>query len=579
MQQLNIISTTNAQFDIEFSKIMKKINTKKLSEIEPTFDEFMQVQTVIIDYIKNKKRKVYGGYALDKLLTNINTKLAIYDDFDTPDIEFYTVDPMGDLVTLCDTLHDMGFKNVIGQEAKHRETYSIYVNFQLYCNITYMPANIYMNIRFYKINDLVMVHPWFMNIDFFKMFTDPFFSYWRLEKHFDRYLKLQSTYPLPNVDPQLIINGYDDENFNFLLKLLQNFLASSDTFVLTGFYTYNYYSAFNEVKLNITDSYTCQIPYLEAFTTNYVSDGLAIVDFYNQLPEHLKNKCSHLEFYPFGQFYGYNTVFYYDNSPLLYLFSNNNRCIPFKNVPLNVFDNQTLDFNFINHKKINIASYDFNILHSLVMLLKIRVDKIEDDWVPILYSHINGLVNFRNIYLNNSNKTIFDETIYQSFVIEHKGKVLSPEREKKLIIQFRKKLNKPLIFRYEPGSSNKPGKYFFPNSSGNQIFSSNHSKLKIDNLNYNYVNDLENIESAESDRIKKSTKSTEPTESTESTESTELTEPAKLMNLLEFEEANEIEELIESIELFNSNKFVELDNSANPVVKLSYSAILSKSIK
>jgi hypothetical protein len=193
MSLLDIVSTQDEQFKENYPKIMKKIGKKKLTEMEPTIDEISKVNGIIIDYIKVNKRKVYGGYALNKLLIAKNPSLAIYDEIDTPDIEFYSPDPLGDLVKLCDKLTESGFKNVIGQEAQHKETYSIFVNYQLYCDISYMPSNIYSKVRFIQMEGFYLIHPWFMTIDYFRMFTDPLVSYWRLEKHFARYLKLQKT--------------------------------------------------------------------------------------------------------------------------------------------------------------------------------------------------------------------------------------------------------------------------------------------------------------------------------------------------------------------------------------------------
>ena len=85
-------------------------------------------------YIKEKKRKVYGGFGLNMLLVDKNPKYALYDDSDVPDIDFYSPEPLVDLVILCDKIFEAGFKPVIGQEAMHKETYSIFVLFPLLFN-------------------------------------------------------------------------------------------------------------------------------------------------------------------------------------------------------------------------------------------------------------------------------------------------------------------------------------------------------------------------------------------------------------------------------------------------------------
>ncbi|NDB83644.1 MAG: hypothetical protein EB127_13110, partial [Alphaproteobacteria bacterium] len=59
---------------------------------------------------------------------------------------------------LCDKIHAAGFKPVLGQEAQHKETYSVYVNYQLYCDITYVPNKIYNKIKFIEIDNIRYVH-------------------------------------------------------------------------------------------------------------------------------------------------------------------------------------------------------------------------------------------------------------------------------------------------------------------------------------------------------------------------------------------------------------------------------------
>ena len=168
MNSLDIVLTENDEFKSNYPNIMKKIKKKKLVDIEPKLIEINQVYKLILDFIKKNKRKIYGGFALNKLLINKNKSYAIYDDTDVPDIDFYSPDPIEDLINLCDELSKYGFKSVQGSEAQHSETYVIFVNYQEYCNISYMPKNIYNKIKFIKIDDFIYVDPWFMMIDYFR---------------------------------------------------------------------------------------------------------------------------------------------------------------------------------------------------------------------------------------------------------------------------------------------------------------------------------------------------------------------------------------------------------------------------
>ena len=68
MSSLDIVTTEDEQFKEYYPKIMKKVEKKKLMEMEPTLEEITKVHEIINDFIKTNKRKVYGGYALNKLL-------------------------------------------------------------------------------------------------------------------------------------------------------------------------------------------------------------------------------------------------------------------------------------------------------------------------------------------------------------------------------------------------------------------------------------------------------------------------------------------------------------------------------
>ena len=446
--KLNLVDDNIDKFKDYYPEMMKKVNKQKLDIIEPRISEVNSVYSLIKDFIISKKRKIYGGYALNLLIMQKNKSLAFYDESDTPDIDFYSPEPLKDLKELCDIIHNAGFSPVVGQEAQHKETYAIFVNYKEYCNISYMPYNIYNKLKFieYTYNDsktktMVLTHPWFMMIDYFRMFTDPMISFWRLEKTYERYILLQKTYPLPLIKSPLVIPEYKNKEVVKYMTLL-----------------FNEISNYNPINC----------PYYEAYSTNYIDDGLKIIQFIKSLNN---DKLSYVEYYPFFQFYGFNVVIFYEDTPILYLYSNNKRCIPYKRVTISKDGKKGSDNN-----EINIGSFDFNILHALIILVKVRIDNI-DNWNDLLYKYINNIVLFRDTYLKKHSKTIYDDTIFQSFVIECTGEIIPPDRERRLRIEVKKKLGKPYIYKYDPAVSKNSGTFIFLNSSGNRI--NNNANLKL----------------------------------------------------------------------------------------------------
>jgi hypothetical protein len=520
MSSLELVKTKDSDFKEEYPNLKKKVEYKKLKEFEPKIEEIEQVYSIIKNFIIEKNRKVYGGYALNLLLKQKDPKLAIYDDYELTqaDIEYYSSTPMEDLVELCDKIYKAGFKPVVGQEAQHGETYTIFVNYRKYCDITYIPNNINRKARFIQLDGFNLIHPWFMMIDYFRMFTDPMTSYWRLEKTFDRYKRMEKTYPLPLISKPLVLAPYKDKGVSESMNMIFDFIVGKDSVLLTGFYVYNYYMSQSDYKKSNKNYDYLNIPYLEAYSTNYVQDGLDVLEFIKSMPENLSSKLTHKEYFPFFQFYGYNFVVYYDDGvdrvPILYFYSNNKRCIPYKQTEYIKFDNLNKSKPIVNSKqKINIGCFDHNILHALIILVKIRVDD-DNDWNDILYKYINGLVAFRNYYLEKNKKTIYDDSIFQGFVVECMGEVMEPDRERRLLIEVRKKLGKPYVFKYDPSTSKPPGRYTFANSSGNEITKESQLKLKKENLSKQLADDLENEEigdSSDSQSTATTETSSEPT--------------------------------------------------------------------
>ena len=112
----------NINKNIDFIKKEAEIYSKNI--LEPTIDEFNKVKKIILNYIKKNKKIIYGGFAIDLYIKNINPKDKIYNDHEFKDVEFYSYDPLNDLKNLCDILYNKDFKEVIGRQAQHSETYT-----------------------------------------------------------------------------------------------------------------------------------------------------------------------------------------------------------------------------------------------------------------------------------------------------------------------------------------------------------------------------------------------------------------------------------------------------------------------
>ena len=201
----------------KLDQIIEEATDIKIKTLEPTLEECLQVKEVINDYISKKKRIIYGGTAYNTLIIQKLKKDAIYKENDCKDIEFYSPKPIEDIMELADILHEKNFKYVQVRQAMHAETYTLFVNFEQCCDVSYMPSNIFLNTPAITIDRIMYAHPMWILVDILRQYNDPITSYWRLkDKTFFRANVLLKHYPLElaNVSLPKPDNKHDKINFS-----------------------------------------------------------------------------------------------------------------------------------------------------------------------------------------------------------------------------------------------------------------------------------------------------------------------------------------------------------------------------
>lgn len=420
---------------------------------EPTLSENKQIYNELINFIINKKRIVYGGYAQNSLIIMKNKIDAFYKEHDTPDVEFYSYEPLVDLIELCDYLKSKNFKFVEGSTGVHDGTYKIFVNFVNYCDITYLPKNIYDNLKYIEYNKLKLCHPNFLLMDIYRVFTDPMTSYFRLEKSFKRYIRVYKYYPIENTNKEIKFTNLISEN---ILKTIRKEIIHNSNYIVVGSYAYNYYVS------KINNKKVVKINYYEIITENIEDEGPKI---YNQLNKLFNNKIKVKEYYPFFEFFDKRIEFIYENQVILQVYNNNNRCIV---------------YNMSDKKKTKFGTNQLVLLYLLSKYNYYLVNRniVESNNYLNMFLQLNDA---KNKYLDKHNITVIDTSPFTDFKFNCIGKPIDLIREERLKIKEKKKLGKLLKFRYEP--LGKPGKipdYIFDNISGNEIL--NNKYLIIKNL-------------------------------------------------------------------------------------------------
>jgi hypothetical protein len=441
------------QIKINMDNIVDNATLVAKKTIEPTIDESNNIYKDILDFIKKKKRIIYGGYAQNSLIKKKNINDGFYRDaIDTPDIEFYSFEPLKDLYELCRMLYDKKYKYVTSTEGVHEGTYKIFVNFQNYCDISYLPKNIYDNLQYIEYNNLRCCHPNFMLIDIYRVFTDPMTSYWRLNKSFTRYLRLYKYYPLIE-NKNNIIKFQNITNDN-ILKMIRVNIIHDSKYIVVGSYAYNYYIK----KLNESSETLIKINYYELIVENLNIEGNII---YQKLKKVLNN-ITVKEYYPFFEFFDYKIEYLYNDKVILCVYNNNNRCVV---------------YNKSEKKRTYFGTNQLVLLYLLINHIYYIVNRnsIESNNYYNMFIKLN---NAKIKYLNKHDITVLDFSPFQDFKINCIGKTIPVDRLERLNIIKKKSQGKNLKFKYEPSDKIlEAPEYVFSNSSGNQV--TNEKKLII----------------------------------------------------------------------------------------------------
>lgn len=480
---------TDEDYDEILSKLPEIIKeaAKKAGEVlEPTIEEKREVMEVIKDFIRQKGRKVYGGTAINETIKAINPADAIYDQYKFSDIEFYSPTPVPDLVELCNILYEKKYKYVIGREAQHEETYSIFVNFQLYCDITYVPVRVYNGIKTIEIDGIHYVHPHFILIDQLRIMNQPLTAAeQRWEKTFKRMYLLLKNYPLEYYDKPLKIPKPDNEISSYISKIKSDFMTISDVqeiCLISGFEAYNFYIRHAQGDRTVEqmartaatshmENYLSNVPYFELVSVSYHE---TVEKLYNFLRENVidPKELSLEEYFPLFQFTGYSVFINYKGKPVARVVEANGFCVP---------DVKTTRGYYY-------VSYQYLLMSMLINKFRAHLDKNREMYFNYGIA-ISNLVNARNIFLTKNNLGIINNTVFSEFRISCIGSTYSYMRESQLRGLERIKKGKSK-FSYNPEqffsmssesqAKFNPAKHFFKNTSGNKILNPKNLIFRLD---------------------------------------------------------------------------------------------------
>lgn len=489
----------------QLPEIVKEAEKRAAEIIEPTIHEKKKVMNSIRDFIRKKKRKVYGGTAINELIKEKNPRDAIYDEYKFSDIEFYSPNPVGDLVELTNALYEAGYPFVQGKEAQHEETYSIFVNFVLYCDISYVPTRVYNGIKTIEIDGISYTDPHFIFIDQLRIMNDPLNANYLWEKTFHRMYLLLEYYPLEYFNKPINIPKPSAEIQNLISETKKTFLKMKeiqDSCLISGFDAYNFDIDYASQKIN-TDTMSrnnygknkvtnlkCNVPFLDLVSVNYKD---IVEKTYNFIRDNATDKIDVTieEYYPFFQFQERSVFIKYKGEPVVRIIEANGRCVP----------------NFRTTQGYMYVSYQYLLMSLMINKFRSFLDNNKDMYFNYSTA-ISNLVQTRNIFLDKNNLEVINKTIFGEFKISCVGSTVSYARIGHLRRQQKKKKGKAPVFMYEPEkffmlseesqAKFDPTKHNFRNSSGNLVTNAKNLMFVTD-LKGNIVYDTNSEENTDTD--------------------------------------------------------------------------------
>lgn len=409
---------------LELPILIQKVKARSAECMEPTWSERMSVMKVVRDFIKEKKRIVYGGMAVHELVKHANPNDGIYGKYQFADIEFYSFEPVIDIVELCNRLYRANFKDITGKAAQHEETFSIFVNQVGYCDISYVPRKINAAIRTIDIGGIKYAHPHFMLIDHFRIFNQPLTAAeQRWEKTFKRMFKLQKYYPLPYLPIKINIPKPSQTVINYVTKIKTDFFSKTDhELLISGYDAYNlmirYILGYPDIERSKDkkmkaqlEKYICNSPFLELVSTNYQKDVKSLYDFLRSNVEN-RSELKLVEYWPLFQFTGFSVDIVYEGEVLVRVTRGDGFCVP----------------NIKTDKSYQYVGYQYVLMSMMIKKFQGHVEREESVYKNAGIA-VSNLVAARDVFLKVTKLGVINNTPITDFKVGCVGKTVDFRRE------------------------------------------------------------------------------------------------------------------------------------------------------
>lgn len=214
--------------------------------------ETVKTFSILTHFLQQNQLIVYGGTAINNILPE---KVQFYNrDYELPDYDIFSVDPLVDIQRLSDIYAKEGFSEVDAKAGVHMHTYKLYINFIPVADFTYLHKEVFFALKKDSIlkNGIYYASPNFLRLSIYLELSSPEGDVTRWEKITKRLNLLNKYYPLKargceTIDFQRIMEN--SKNDDLIFDITKNIFIDEGC-VFFGGYALSMYASYmpKEIK-------------------------------------------------------------------------------------------------------------------------------------------------------------------------------------------------------------------------------------------------------------------------------------------------------------------------------------------
>ena len=220
----------------------------------PAITDMNRAAFIVKKFIKEHNRIMYGGTGINMAIKMKSADNALYSDTEFPDYDFYSPNPIGDGIELCNRLEDAGFNYIQIQEAQHPYTYKIHAEYypKEVADITFVPQELFDKIPTINYQEDIsstnsnrkgsirVIDPHFMIIDIYRQMWNSITGWLKIEKVVKRKILVEKLYlPFTN-EPMRFKNLPSSSEFKKKREFVYTrYLMHQPDIIFTGSMLYN----------------------------------------------------------------------------------------------------------------------------------------------------------------------------------------------------------------------------------------------------------------------------------------------------------------------------------------------------